>query len=99
MLIKAEFFVESENYNQNILLYKVCLLDRLKEQYPNRKNSKFSNRKIQGKIFFLMEAEFTIEAEHYNQNMSKSLVFLQYVKDRDRLKSHSFFLPLDFIDL
>ena len=30
--------------------------------------------------------------------MPKCVVILQYVKDRDRLKSHSFFLPPDFTD-
>ena len=29
--MEAEFTAESENYNQNILLYEVCLVDCLKE--------------------------------------------------------------------
>ena len=32
--MEAEFTAESENYNQNILLCEVCLVDCLKEVYP-----------------------------------------------------------------
>ena len=49
-------------------------------------------------FFFLIEAEFTTRAEHDSQNMPKCLVLLQHVKEQDRLKSHSFFLLLDFIN-
>ena len=32
--METEFTAESENYNQNIFLYELGLLDWLKEEYP-----------------------------------------------------------------
>ena len=32
--MEAEFSAELENYNQNIFLYELRLLDGLKEEYP-----------------------------------------------------------------
>ena len=50
--------------------------------------------KIQSKFFFfLIEMEFPIEVENNSQNIAKCRVFLHYVEDGDRLKSHSFSLP------
>ena len=105
--MEAEFPAESEYNNQNVFLHELCLLEWLKDEYPKSpKTAKIANfqmeksRKVQGKIFsfFFIEAEFTTQAEHNSQNMPKCLVFLQHEEERDRLKSHSFFPSLDFID-
>ena len=52
------------------------------------------SRKVKGKFFFLIEAEFTMQVEHTSQNVPKCLVVLQHVEERDGLKSHSLFIPL-----
>ena len=42
--MEAEFSAESENYNQNIFLYELCLLDWLKGEYSTSlKNAKIAN--------------------------------------------------------
>ena len=80
VLIEAEFTAESENYNQSIPLFKACLLDWLKEEYPkSSKSQKFpifkrknlEKSKVKLLFFFMIEAEFTTEAEHYSHNMPK----------------------------
>ena len=59
---------------------------------------KWKNLKKSKVKFFLIEAEFTTQAEHNSQNMPKCLVILQHVEEPDKLKSHSFSQPPDFID-
>ena len=49
-------------------------------------------------FFFLIQAEFTTQVKLNSQNMPECAVFLQRVEERDRLKSQSFFPPIDFID-
>ena len=82
----------------------ICWTDRKKntrspikmQKLPIFKQKNLENSKVN---IFLMKAKFTTQAEHNSQNMPKCLVFLQHVKERDRLKSHLFFPPLDFTDL
>ena len=77
----------------------VCWIDWKKNTLnsPKRKNRQFSNGKIlkslKKKVFFLIKAKFTTQAERNSQNMPKCEVFLQHMEKQDRLKSYSFFHP------
>ena len=98
--MEAEHAAELENYYQNVFLYELCLLDGLKEEYPKspkmQKSPIFKRKNLEkSKVKFFL-VFFLIEAEHNSQNMPKCLVFLQQLEERDRLKSHSFFLPPAF---
>ena len=68
------------------------------QKSPIFKRKNLEKSKVKFFLFFFIEAEFTTQAEHNSQNMPKCLVFLQHEEERDRLKSHSFFPSLDFID-
>ena len=59
--MEAEFPAESENNNQNVFLYELCLLESLKDEYPKSpKTAKIANfqtkksRKVIGKILFFL---------------------------------------------
>ena len=81
----------------------VCLIDWKKNTQSPPKMQKLpifkqKNREKSKVNFFLIKAKFTTQVEHNSQNMPKCLVLLLHVEEQDRLKSHSFFLPPDFID-